>query len=186
MLLVTLFAALTYVDLLVARISLPHREAGAYAAASIASRVMFLVANVATTVLFPRVAALADTVRERQHLVLGLGAVTALGSVCCAVAFIFAEPLIVHALGPGYDAAVPWLGWLSLAMLLFALVSVFQAHFLALGKARYAAVLGGGLVLEIALFAAFHASPQQLIADQLVAGAVLLLGSELYDRLTRT
>ncbi|MDX6505228.1 MAG: hypothetical protein QOE29_2353 [Gaiellaceae bacterium] len=184
-LMITLFAALTYADLLVARVSLPHREAGMYAAVSIASRVVFLIANIATTVLFPRVAALADAAREREHLLFGLGAVTIVGAASCVVAFLLARPLVVHGLGAKYAGAVPWLGWLTLAMLLFALVAVFQAHFLALGRARYTTILAGGLALEVALFAVFHGSARELIADQLVTGAAIVVASELYDRLTR-
>jgi O-antigen/teichoic acid export membrane protein len=183
---VTLFAALTYADLLAARLALPHEIAGTYAAVSIASRVMFLIANVATTVLFPRVATLADGARERQHLMLGLGVVAIAGGISCASAFAFARPLVVTSLGAKYAAAVPWLGWLTLVMLIFALVNIFQVHFLALGRATYAVILGGGLVLELVLFALFHGSPRELIADQLVAGAVVVAVSEAYDRLTRT
>jgi O-antigen/teichoic acid export membrane protein len=146
---------------------------------------MFLIANVATTVLFPRVAALADAARERQHLVLGLWVVALAGGATCAVAFVFARPLVVSGLGAKYAIAVPWLGWLALAMLVFALVNIFQVHFLALARARYAVVLAGGLVLELVLFAFFHGSPRELIVDQLLAGAAVVVASEAYDRLTR-
>jgi O-antigen/teichoic acid export membrane protein len=184
-LMITLFAGLAYSDLLVARLALPHHVAGTYAAVSFASRSVFLIANIATTVLFPRVATLADAERERRHLVLGLGVVAGVGALGCAIAFAVARPLVTYALGTTYEAAVPWLGWLALAMLLFALVSVFQAHFLALGRARYAAVLAGGLALEIVLFGLFHGSARELIADQLLTGAVVIVASEAYDRATR-
>ena len=60
--------ALMYSDLLVARLAFSGDEAGAYAAAAVASKVLLLVPIAATTVLFPRVATLHDRARERRHL----------------------------------------------------------------------------------------------------------------------
>ena len=63
--------ALMYSDLLVARLAFDGDEAGAYAAAAVASKVLLLVPIAATTVLFPRVAVLHDRARERQYLLKG-------------------------------------------------------------------------------------------------------------------
>ena len=127
--------ALMYWDLLVARLAFSGDEAGPYAAAAVASRVLLLVPIAATTVLFPRVARSATA--------------PASGGICRRprplspphrrwprlFAWVFAEPIIDLLFGSEYAAAVSWLGPLCLAMALYGLAIVFLYHFLALGRA---------------------------------------------------
>jgi uncharacterized RDD family membrane protein YckC len=67
-------------------------------------------------------------------------------------------------------------------MSLFAIGYVYTVHFVALGRRGFTFVLGGALLLEVALFVAFHASRGQLVAGELVAAAALVVCGELYDR----
>jgi O-antigen/teichoic acid export membrane protein len=177
--------ALMYADLLVARIAFDGDEAGAYAAAAVASKVLLLVPIAATTVLFPRVAVLHDRARERRHLLAGLGIVAAASAVLTAFAWVFADPLIDLLFGSEYAAAESWLGPLCLAMALYGLAIVYLYHFLALGRARVAAVIAALLAAQIVAFALFHAEPSELIAVQIVFAAATAVACETWYLLRR-
>jgi O-antigen/teichoic acid export membrane protein len=179
----TLLTALATVDVLVAKLAFPSSTAGAYGVASVGARVLLLVPIGVTTVLFPRVAVLRDRARERRHLLAGLGVVGAVGAVTTAVLWICAGFLIRHVFGGKYEAAIPWLGPLSLAMALYALATVYLYHFLSLARARFALVLVGVFVAQLAAFAALHQRPADLIGVQIAAAALTLAAAEAWHLL---
>ncbi|MGI8460346.1 MAG: lipopolysaccharide biosynthesis protein [Solirubrobacterales bacterium] len=172
---------LTNMDLLVARAFFDADTAGIYAAVSVAARSLLLLPIIATTVLFPRVAVLRDLAAERNHLLAGLVAVAALGVVILLFFFLIPGPLIELGFGSDYIPGEGWLGPLGAAMLIYALVEVYCFHFLAVGRLRYGLVLGGGVILQLALFAFFHSNPTEIIAVQVVVAVLLLAASEAFD-----
>jgi O-antigen/teichoic acid export membrane protein len=174
----TLLTALASVDVLVAKLAFPPSTAGAYGVASVGARVLLLVPIGVTTVLFPRVAVLGDRDAERRHLLAGLGVVAGLGALTTAVLWGFAGPLVRGIFGHKYEAAVPWLGPLALAMALYALATVYMYHFLSLARARFALVLVGVFAIQLALFAALHAKPADLIGVQIGVSALSVLAAE--------
>jgi O-antigen/teichoic acid export membrane protein len=146
----------------------------------VGARVLLLVPIGVTTVLFPRVAVLRDPVRERRHLLVGLGVVAALGAVTTALLWVFADELIRHIFGTDYAAAAAWLGPLSLAMALYALATVYVYHFLSLARTRFALVLVGLFAAQLAAFAVLHGRPAELVGVQIAAAAVTLASAELW------
>jgi len=177
--------ALMYSDLLVARLAFSGDEAGAYAAAAVASRVLLLVPIAATTVLFPRVAVLHDRARERRHLAAGLAVVAAASTLLVGFAWVFAGTLIDVLFGDEYAAAEPWLGPLCLAMALYGLALVYLYHFLALGRARISVVLVLLLVAQMVAYGLFHAEPSELVGVQIAFGAVTAVACETWYHLRR-
>ena len=177
--------ALMYSDLLVARLAFDGDEAGAYAAAAVASKVLLLVPIAATTVLFPRVAVLHDRAEERRYLLMGLGVVAAASALATAFAWIFAEPLIDLLFGSEYEAADAWLGPLCLAMSLYGLAIVYLYHFLALGRSRVAAMLAVLLAAQIVAYALLHDEPADLIGIQIVFGVLTVIACETWYHLRR-
>ncbi|MDX6668350.1 MAG: hypothetical protein QOK04_1730 [Solirubrobacteraceae bacterium] len=180
-----LFAALTNMDLLVARMAFPPAKAGAYAATSVAAKILLLIPLTVTTVLLPHVATLRDRRQERDHLVAALLAVGALGVVTTAVLFSWPRPLLEVAFGDRYLAAVPWLGPLAAAMALYAVAQVYVFHFLSLDRSRYVYVLGAIVLAQTLGFAAFHGSSMALIRVQIATALVTLVVSEVFDRRAR-
>jgi O-antigen/teichoic acid export membrane protein len=181
----TLWTIAAYADVLASRLALhDHHLSGLYAGASMAAKLIFVAPSVAMTVLFPRIARLkAGRMSEREHLVLGIRFVALFAGIGTALAFVVPHQLLELGLGEKYTGAAPWLGWIALAMSLFALVNVYVVHFVALGKTRFPLVLAAGVVAELAAFVAFHASIHELLVVQLVAAGVLVVCAELYDRL---
>jgi O-antigen/teichoic acid export membrane protein len=177
--------ALMYSDLLVAKLAFSGDEAGAYAAAAVASKVLLLVPIAATTVLFPRVAVLQDHARERRHLLAGLAVVAAASAVLTAFAWVFAGPLVDLLFGSEYEAADSWLGPLCLAMALYGLAIVYLYHFLALGRARIAIVLAALLVAQVGAYALRHGEPADLVGVQIAFGVLTVIACETWYHLRR-
>jgi O-antigen/teichoic acid export membrane protein len=176
----TVLTALASVDVLVAKLAFPSETAGAYGVASVGARVLLLVPIGVTTVLFPRVAVLRDRARERRHLLAGLGVVGVLGAATTAVLWLAAKPLITHVFGEKYEAAIPWLGPLSLAMALYALTTVYLYHFLSLGRARFALVLVGIFGAQLVAFGVLHNAPADLIGIQIAVAATTVAAAEIW------
>jgi O-antigen/teichoic acid export membrane protein len=174
----TVLMALATVDVLVANRAFPKDTAGAYGVASVCARVQLLLPIGVVTVLFPRVATLRDPERERRHLLAGLAVVAGLGALVTAVLWAFAGPIVDDIFGSKYDAAVPWLGPLSLAMALYALATVYLYHFLSLARTRFALVLVVLQVAQLVAFAVLHASPSDLIGIQIATAAVTVVAAE--------
>jgi O-antigen/teichoic acid export membrane protein len=184
-LVLTLFAALSSMGVLVARLSFTQHMAGGYAAISFGSYALLVIVLTVTTVLFPRAATLRDADSERLHLLNGLAAVAILGAIGTVVLFAFPETIVRIAFGAKYVFAAPWLGPLGIAMTLFALGNVYIYHFLSLGRSQGTLLLAGLFVAQVALFAFFHSTPDDLIGVLIASAALLLVGSELLERSLR-
>ena len=100
------------------------------------------------------------------------------GEGVTAILWAFADPIVDDIFGTKYAAAVPWLGPLSLAMLLYALATVYLYHFLSLARARFALVLVAIQAAQLVAFAVLHGSPSELIGVQITAAAVSVVAAE--------
>ncbi len=180
-----IFTTLTQSDVIWARGALTPQGAGDYAAASVLANFVLLLPIGVTTVLFPRIARMGHSAAGRRPLLQGLAAVAGLSSVLL-IAFATVPTLLLRlAFGPDYVGAADLVLPLGVAMLGYALVTVYVNHFLAQGRTRCAVVLGASFALQQGLFLAFHASPSDIVWVQIVAATVAVVGSELYDRLGR-
>jgi len=179
------FTALTSLDVPVARLALSPFRAGAYSAASVAARALLVAAIAATTVLFPRVATLADRRRQRRHLRAGLLVVGTVGAIATAVAASVPRLLLRLAFGSEYTHASAYLGLLVLALALYGLVYVYTYHFLSLSRLWFTAVLGAALVAQLGLYTAFHADGRQLALVQVGCAATLVVLAEIFELTVR-
>jgi O-antigen/teichoic acid export membrane protein len=179
----SLFVALSGMDLIVSRIAFTDGTSGAYAAASVGARTLLVIPMAATTVLFPRIAAMNDSRGERRYLLLGAAAVGAIGAVCAAVVLIFPSPLLHLAFGHKYDMAQSWIGPLSISMVFYGIGNVYLFHFLAQGRGRFMFVLTGVLLAQLTGFALFHGRPIDLVYVQIVTSVVVVIACEAFDRI---
>ena len=175
-----LFAALSSMGVLVARLSFRPATAGAYAAVSFGAYSLLVIALMATDVLYPR-RTTRDERWQRRRLLRDLAAVAASGAVFTVVLFVFPEAILRLTFGAEYVFAAPWLGPLGIAMTGFALGNVYIARFLSQGHTQCAPLLGGILAVQLVLFSLFHAEPGDLIGVLIATAAILVVGSELLD-----
>lgn len=179
-----LFAALSSMGVLVARVSFSPATAGAYAAISFGAYSLLVIALMGTDVLYPRVS-IRDERRRRRRLLRDLAAVAVLGSLVTAALFVFPEGILRLTFGAKYVFAAPWLGPLGVAMTAFALGNIYVSNFLSQGQTQCALFLVGLLLVQLGLFAIFHSSPGDLIGVLIATAGMLVLGSELLDRSLR-
>ncbi len=172
-------------DLIWARGSLGPSTAGLYAAASVATSVLLLIPIGLNTVLFTRVVKLGGHEGQRSSLAIGLVAVAVIATPCVAALFLIPEQLLHIGFGSAYDGAAPWLGPLGIAMALYALSLVYLNHLLALGRSGIAWMMLGFAGLQQLLFIAFHESGPDIVTVQIVTAALVLVGCEVYLRVSR-
>ncbi|HET7567392.1 MAG TPA: hypothetical protein VFJ91_05330 [Gaiellaceae bacterium] len=178
----SLFTALTSVDLLVARASFRPALAGAYAAASIGSRLLLLIPTAVVTVFFPRVAALGAGAAARVHLRAAVAAAGVLGGLAAAVLLLASAPLLRLGFGHDYVRAQDWLGPLAFAQALFGIVNVVVFHLLSLDRRGVSLLLAPAFAVQLALFAALHARPAELVGVQLGVAAGLAVAALVFER----
>jgi O-antigen/teichoic acid export membrane protein len=176
-------AALTSVDVVVAKVALPEHEAGIYGSASLIGRVILYLPAAIITVLLPRVAARAADSLEttdilRRSVLVTVGFCT-LSTLVYAVA---ADPIVRVAFGSEYLDAVGLLWLFGVAMTGFALLNVLLIYHLAHGQNRVAWLLATGALVQVALFLVVHGSARELLAVDIGVAAALLLGHELLTR----
>lgn len=177
-----LFAVLTTLDVITARLALSPAASGQYAAASVAARALLLVPMTVTLVLFPQVVTLADRRRERRHLRAGLFVTGALVSVPVALLLVAGRRIVELVFGHAYATAGSSVGLLSVAMALYALAYVDLFHSLAVNRTRYWRFAAGVLAGQIAGFAFFHDHPRDFVLVQLATAAALAVGGHALER----
>ena len=172
----TLFAVLTTLDVITARLALSPAASGQYAAASVAARALLLVPMTVTLILFPQVVTLADRRRERRHLRGGLLVTGALVSVPVALLLVAGRQVVELIFGHAYATAGSSVGLLSVAMGLYALAYVDLFHSLAVNRTRYWRFATAVLAGQTAGFAFFHDRPRDFVVVQVAAAATLAAG----------
>lgn len=176
-------AILSYADVLLVKHFFPAHDAGIYAAASLAAKILFFLVSFAPLVLIPKAVqrhALAEN--PLPVLAVAFSAVIVL-SAAGLLAFRLAGTFIVEILvGPAFSSAALLLPWYGLAMVLLALTNVVASYSIALHKFGFGlpVILCAGL--EVAAIVLFHAALPTVVmvlvtgnAAALVVTAVALL-----------
>ena len=182
-------AALTSVDVVVAKVTLTPHEAGIYGSASLVGRVILYLPAAIITVLLPRVAArAADQVRTTDILRRSVVVTLAFCAIATLV-YAAAGSLIVRiAFGSDYADAAGLLWLFGVAMTGYALVNVLLVYHLGHERTAFAWLLGFSAIAQIGLFLALHESARQLVMIDIAVAGGLLISHELLTRglLTRS
>lgn len=174
-------ALLTHVDILVVKARFSAHEAGAYAAASAFARVGFFLPATILAVLFPRTAARQARGEETEDI---LGrSLLATAAFCGLLALLYAASgvgLVSMTFGPDFAAGGRVLGPFGLAIGLFSLANVLVGYHLSRGETRYAWIVGGGVVVQIASLALIPSSLRGVVWTNVIVGVLLLAAHELF------
>lgn len=171
---------LTNLDVIVAKLFLPSRSAGAFAAAAVLAKVVFLVPQAVSLVLLPRVAARSAAEQDTGILLgLGLGVTLAVGSVASLVVWALASPLLRLTYGAAFTGSAGLLGAYAGAETLVGAQLVLINHHVARGSHRFVWGVAGVALAQALLFVALHGSGQTIVAVDASAGIAGLLLHEL-------
>jgi O-antigen/teichoic acid export membrane protein len=173
--------SLTTVDVIVAKAALSDHEAGLYSSASLIGRVILYLPAAIVLVLLPKVAAREAAGRESRDVLAKSLLVTLGFCVAATVTYAVAPKLLVFlAFGSSFEEAAGLLWMFALAMSGYALLNVLLAYHLGRGANRMSFLLLGGALIQVALFAAFHGSPEQLLGVDIGIALGLLAAHEVF------
>lgn len=169
------FVAMTQFDYVLARVFLPPEQASSYAAASVlAKSVLWLPVGIVIA-LFPMVASEVAARRSSAHLLRQALVMAAATSGALAGVLAIGAGWWVHLLyGGRFEAAAPYLAWLSLAYLPLAIVLVVDNHQLAMHRARFILAYAVVAAAEVIALALPGATAERLVTV-IVVGSVACL-----------
>jgi O-antigen/teichoic acid export membrane protein len=171
--------SLTTIDVIVAKAVLSDHDAGLYGSASLIGRVILYLPAAIVLVLLPKVAAREAAGRESRDVLIKSLLVTIGFCVAATVTYALAPKLLVFlAFGSSFEEAAGLLWMFALAMSGYAVLNVLLAYHLGRGANRMSFLLLVGALVQIALFAAFHGSSEQLLAIDIVVAYALVIAHE--------
>ncbi len=175
-------AILTNVDVIASKLGIGGDEAGYFGAAAVIAKALLVVPQAMTIILLPRIAE-----RKMRNeptgslLAAGVAVMGVAGVLAMLLAIPLSEPITTITFGTAYQPAaelvLPFFGATTLLGALLILVN----HHVARSDNRFAWVVGGLAVLQVALLAVFAHSPYAIIGvDASVAGLGLILHEVIY------
>ncbi|MFL5950834.1 MAG: lipopolysaccharide biosynthesis protein [Gaiellaceae bacterium] len=168
-------ALLTHVDILVVKARFSAHEAGAYGAASAFARVGFFLPATILAVLFPRTAARQARGEETEDI---LGrSLLATAVFCAGLALFYAATgvgLVATTFGVDFADGGRVLAPYALAIGLFSLANILVGYHLSRGETRYAWIVAGGVLVQVAILATVPSGLHGVVWCNLAVGAVLL------------
>ena len=176
------YMSLTSLDLIWVNQNLPGELAGAYAGLVLMRRIVALLPAVAVTVMFPRVVrSLAAGKSPTRILAQTAAIILTVSGTLSILYFIFNNQLIDIVFGKAYQAAIPLLGWMGLAMIGVSLSSIWLNYYLAVKPRNFVILLGIAVGLEWTLLHVFSPSMQSAVIAFGVTGWLLsIAGLALY------
>jgi O-antigen/teichoic acid export membrane protein len=173
--------SLTTIDVIVAKASFSDHDAGLYGSASLIGRIILYLPAAIVLVLLPKVSARAIAGRETRDLLAKSLFVTGLFCLIATAAYALAPKVVVFvAFGSNFEGSAGLLWMFAVAMSGYALLNVLLAYHLGRGRGRLSALLLVGALAQIAFFAVFHDSPEQLLAVDIAIAFTLLVAHEVF------
>jgi O-antigen/teichoic acid export membrane protein len=173
-------ALLTHVDILVVKARFSGDDAGAYAAASAFARVGFFLPATILAVLFPRTAARQARGQETEDI---LGrSLLATAAFCAGLALFYAASgvgLVTMTFGRDFAEGGRVLAPYALAIGLFSLANVLVGYHLSRGETRYAWIVAGGVLVQVAVLAVVPSTLRGVVWSNLAVGVALIAAHEL-------
>ena len=173
-------ALLTHVDILVVKARFSGDDAGAYAAASAFARVGFFLPAIILAVLFPRTAARQARGEETEDI---LGrSLLATAVFCAGLALFYAAAgvgLVTMTFGRDFAAGGHVLAPYALAIGLFSLANILVGYHLSRGETRYAWIVAGGVVVQVAVLSVVPSTLHGVVWSNLAVGGGLIAAHEL-------
>jgi O-antigen/teichoic acid export membrane protein len=174
-------ALLTNIDILIVKARFSGDEAGAYAAASAFARIAFFMPATILTVLFPRAAARQARGEETEDI---LGrALFATFAFCGLLALVYAAAgvgLVSLTFGADFAEGGEILAPFALAIGLYSLANVLVGYHLSRGETRYAWIVAGSVVVQVAALSIIPSSLNGVVWTNVVVAALLLAAHEIF------
>jgi len=180
---VTAIAVLTNADVITAKLVLSGREAGYFAAASAISQGLFLVPQVFTTLVLPRLASQRARGQSSARLIAaGVGVSLAAGTVFVVLATPLGRQLMRVTYGPAFRSAGDLLPYYGAAMTCMGCTIILLYHQLGRHDFRYSWCLLCIAGVQVAALALFARSPNAIITIDLICALGAIAAHEVVTR----
>lgn len=171
------FTSLTTIDVVVAKLGFTGRNAGVYGAASFLGRLILYLPSAIAAVVLPKVSSRSALGHASGDILVRSAGATAVLCFSCTVVFAVAPRQILDlAFGGKYGSGAPLMWMFGVAMAGFALLNLVFVYDLARHGWRAAILLACGSLVQLAAFAIWHRSGQELLMID-IGSAYALLGS---------
>jgi O-antigen/teichoic acid export membrane protein len=162
-------------DVLVVKAFFPGEQAGVYSAIALIGRAVFFLSWSAVTTLFPAVAQRDESGQGTGDLLLaGVGVVGGACAVMTGAIAVGGDRFFTGVFGPEYAGVQHLLVQYAIATSLFAVANLIVTYHLSANRVIESRLLLAGAVLQTVLLLAYHDSLEAVLADQLIAMAILL------------
>lgn len=169
------YTILTQADVILAKILFSPTDAGVYAAASTAGKIILYLTAPLALVMVPQVARLnALGVETRGVLRWALSCAILVGGASVVIFFLYPEQIVHFLFGRQFSAAAPLVGPLGLSMLLYELALIGSYFRLARRQGSLLPLLGLTVVFPLAMLLSRHSVTQFTHAVVVLASAAVV------------
>jgi O-antigen/teichoic acid export membrane protein len=174
------FALISNLDILMAKLFLPSKEVGLYAALSTIGKVVMFLPGAVAVVMVPNAARARHSSRDAARVLRIAAMLVVITTVVAAVPAALQPELVIRTMfGAAYLGAKNGVLPIVCAGAGMALLYLLVIYTVAIEDRRWSMLIGGGILLQIAGISLFHDSPAQIAVVQAVVAGAVLLGNEL-------
>jgi O-antigen/teichoic acid export membrane protein len=174
------FAVISNLDILMAKLFLPSKEVGLYAALSTIGKVVMFLPGAVAVVMVPNAARARHSSREAGRVLRIAGLLVAVTTVVAAVPAALQPELVIRTMfGADYLGATSGVLPIVCAGAAMALLFLLVIYTVAIEDRRWTMLICAGIVLQVVGICLFHDSPAQIAVVQAVVAGAVLLGNEI-------
>jgi O-antigen/teichoic acid export membrane protein len=174
------FAVISNLDILMAKLFLPSKEVGLYAALSTIGKVVMFLPGAVAVVMVPNAARARHSSRDAGRVLRIAAMLVVVTTIIAAVPAALQPELVIRTMfGADYLGATNGVLPIVCAGAGMALLYLLVIYSVAIEDRRWSMLIGAGIVLQIVGISIFHSSPTQIAVVQAVVAGAVLLGNEL-------
>ncbi|MDO8633800.1 MAG: oligosaccharide flippase family protein, partial [archaeon] len=179
---VVFLAFFNSVDIFLVKHFFPAGEAGVYAAALQAARMVFYLVSALSVVLLAKSSALHEQKKQTGTVFLKVTAVSIGLSMLAILPYFLAPDIFVAVFfGGKYAQAKSFLGILALAMGFYVLSNIMVNYFISLHRKKFVYVLGVFALMQWVAISVFHSSLEEVALIVLASNILLTLALAAYS-----
>lgn len=174
------FALLSNLDVLLAKVYLSPEKAGSYAALSAIGKIVLFLPGAVSVVMVPHVARTRDATGSAASVLRISAIAVAAGTSLVAIPAAIRPRLVLQLMfGDRYSDAAAGVLPIVIASALLALLYLLVVYTVAIRDNRWVYLLLAGVALQVAAISLFHSSPSAIAVVQMLVALLILLLNEL-------
>lgn len=176
---ITLFSSL---DVILVKHFFQPLIAGQYAALSLMGKSIFYAVGPVIAVFFPLITQKKEKGEDIFKTLVLAVLLVGIPSLMLSILYFLFPSFIVNIFFPAkiYRTVIPYLGYFSIFVFIFILISLFNSLYLTFSKTKVFLFTIGGSILEILSISLYHKNIGEVVMDLIVVSSILFLALLLY------